>query len=113
MEAERGAAIVAPGRIGEQRVIEPVLALPDQPGERVAIVGAGGIGFYIQTYVRSFQYDKAASVTIAVIVILAGAWFSGGPDRLKNALIACAIAVGIVQAPTIVSSLINSAGALI
>ena len=51
--------------------------------------------------------------TIAVIVILAGAWFSGGPDRLKNALIACAIAVGIVQAPTIVSSLINSAGALI
>uniref|UniRef100_UPI003D16E0BE PhnE/PtxC family ABC transporter permease n=1 Tax=Oricola indica TaxID=2872591 RepID=UPI003D16E0BE len=33
----------------------------------LGIVGAGGIGFYIQTYVRSFQYDKAASVTLAVI----------------------------------------------
>ena len=33
-------------------------------------VGAGGIGFYIQTYVRSFQYDKAASVTIAVVVMV-------------------------------------------
>lgn len=36
----------------------------------LGIVGAGGIGFYIQTYVRSFQYDKAASVTIAVIVMV-------------------------------------------
>ena len=36
----------------------------------VGIVGAGGIGFYIQTYVRSFQYDKAASVTIAVVVMV-------------------------------------------
>ena len=33
----------------------------------LGIVGAGGIGFYIQTYIRSFQYDKAASVTIAVV----------------------------------------------
>lgn len=36
----------------------------------LGIVGAGGIGFYIQTYVRSFQYDKAASVTIAVILMV-------------------------------------------
>jgi len=36
----------------------------------VGVVGAGGIGFYIQTYVRSFQYDKAASVTIAVVVMV-------------------------------------------
>ena len=36
----------------------------------LGIVGAGGIGFYIQTYVRSFQYDKAASVTLAVIVMV-------------------------------------------
>lgn len=36
----------------------------------LGIVGAGGIGFYIQTYVRSFQYDKAASVTIAVILLV-------------------------------------------
>ncbi|WP_127561430.1 phosphonate ABC transporter, permease protein PhnE [Nioella ostreopsis] len=36
----------------------------------LGIVGAGGIGFYIQTYVRSFQYDKAASVTIAVIIMV-------------------------------------------
>ncbi|WP_246657557.1 phosphonate ABC transporter, permease protein PhnE [Cohaesibacter sp. CAU 1516] len=36
----------------------------------LGIVGAGGIGFYIQTYIRSFQYDKAASVTMAVIVMV-------------------------------------------
>lgn len=36
----------------------------------LGIVGAGGIGFYIQTYVRSFQYDNAASVTLAVIVMV-------------------------------------------
>lgn len=36
----------------------------------LGIVGAGGIGFYIQTYVRSFQYDKAASVTIAIALIV-------------------------------------------
>lgn len=34
------------------------------------IVGAGRIGFYIQSYVRSFQYDKAASVTLAVIAMV-------------------------------------------
>lgn len=36
----------------------------------LGIVGAGGIGFYIQTYVRSFQYDKAATVTLAVVVLV-------------------------------------------
>ena len=36
----------------------------------LGVVGAGGIGFYIQTYVRSFQYDKAASVTLAVVVMV-------------------------------------------
>lgn len=36
----------------------------------LGIVGAGGIGFYIQTYVRSFQYDKAASVTLAVVIMV-------------------------------------------
>lgn len=32
-------------------------------------VGAGGIGLYVQTYVRSFQYDEAAAVTLAVIIL--------------------------------------------
>lgn len=36
----------------------------------LGVVGAGGIGFYIQTYVRSFQYDKAASVTLAIILMV-------------------------------------------
>lgn len=36
----------------------------------LGVVGAGGVGFYIQTYVRSFQYDKAASVTIAVALMV-------------------------------------------
>lgn len=38
--------------------------------QMLGIVGADGIGFSIQTYVRSFQYDKAASVTIAVVVMV-------------------------------------------
>ena len=36
----------------------------------LGIVGAGGIGLYVQTYVRSFQYDKAATVTLAIITLV-------------------------------------------
>ncbi len=36
----------------------------------LGVVGAGGIGLYIQTYVRSFQYEKAATATLAVIVLV-------------------------------------------
>ncbi|OUS37299.1 phosphonate ABC transporter, permease protein PhnE [Rhodobacterales bacterium 56_14_T64] len=36
----------------------------------LGIVGAGGIGLYIQTYVRSFQYEKAASVTLAIVALV-------------------------------------------
>lgn len=36
----------------------------------LGLVGAGGIGFYIQTYVRTFQYDKAATLTLIVIILV-------------------------------------------
>lgn len=36
----------------------------------LGIVGAGGVGFYIQTYVRSFQYEKAATLTLVVVGIV-------------------------------------------
>ena len=36
----------------------------------LGVVGAGGIGFYIQIYVRSFQYEKAATVTLAVAAVI-------------------------------------------
>lgn len=36
----------------------------------LGVVGAGGIGFYIQTYVRSFQYEKAATVTLAITLVI-------------------------------------------
>lgn len=36
----------------------------------LGLVGAGGIGFYIQTYVRSFQYEKVATLTIVVILFV-------------------------------------------
>lgn len=36
----------------------------------LGIVGAGGIGLYVQTYVRSFQYDKAATVTLAIVALV-------------------------------------------
>jgi len=36
----------------------------------LGIVGAGGIGFYIQTYVRAFQYEKVATLTFVVVLIV-------------------------------------------
>lgn len=43
----------------------------------LGIVGAGGIGLYVQTFVRSFQYDKAATVTIAIVLlVLLSEWIS-------------------------------------
>ena len=36
----------------------------------LGLVGAGGIGFYIQTYVRAFQYNKAATLTIVVVLFV-------------------------------------------
>lgn len=36
----------------------------------LGVVGAGGIGFYIQTYVRAFQYEKVATLTIVVVAFV-------------------------------------------
>lgn len=36
----------------------------------LGIVGAGGIGFYIQTYVRTFQYEKVATLTIVIVAFV-------------------------------------------
>ena len=36
----------------------------------LGIVGAGGIGLLIQTYVRSFQYEKTATVALAIAVVI-------------------------------------------
>lgn len=36
----------------------------------LGLVGAGGIGFYIQLYVRGFQYPKVATLTIAVLLMV-------------------------------------------
>jgi phosphonate transport system permease protein len=36
----------------------------------LGLVGAGGIGFYIQLHIRSFQYDKVATVTIVILVMV-------------------------------------------
>jgi phosphonate transport system permease protein len=36
----------------------------------LGIVGAGGIGFYIQTYVRAFQYEKVATLTIVIVIFV-------------------------------------------
>lgn len=39
-------------------------------GSVLGLVGAGGIGFYIQMYVRSFQYPKVATVAFIVLVMV-------------------------------------------
>lgn len=36
----------------------------------LGLVGAGGIGFYIQLYTRSFHYDKVATLTLVVLVLV-------------------------------------------
>ncbi|MFQ5989500.1 MAG: phosphonate ABC transporter, permease protein PhnE [Candidatus Methylomirabilales bacterium] len=36
----------------------------------LGLVGAGGIGFYIQLYIRAFQYQKVATLTLVVLLIV-------------------------------------------
>lgn len=36
----------------------------------LGLVGAGGIGFYIQMYTRSFHYDRVATLTLVVLVMV-------------------------------------------
>jgi phosphonate transport system permease protein len=36
----------------------------------LGLVGAGGIGFYIQLYIRAFQYGRVATLTITLLVIV-------------------------------------------
>ena len=36
----------------------------------LGLVGAGGIGFYIQLYARAFQYEKAATLTAVVLLMV-------------------------------------------
>lgn len=36
----------------------------------LGVVGAGGVGFYIQLYLRNFQYQKAATVLIVLFVVV-------------------------------------------
>lgn len=36
----------------------------------LGLVGAGGIGFYIQLYTRAFQYEKVATLTLVVLAMV-------------------------------------------
>ncbi len=36
----------------------------------LGLVGAGGIGFYILLYIRAFQYEKVATLTFVVVVMV-------------------------------------------
>jgi phosphonate transport system permease protein len=36
----------------------------------LGLVGAGGIGFYILLYIRAFQYEKVATLTIVVLLMV-------------------------------------------
>ncbi len=36
----------------------------------LGLVGAGGIGYYIQLYVRGFQYEKVAVLLLVIIVVV-------------------------------------------
>lgn len=45
------------------------LELNIREAEILGLVGAGGIGFYIQLYSRAFQYQRMATMTIVVVVV--------------------------------------------
>jgi phosphonate transport system permease protein len=45
------------------------LELNIREAEILGLVGAGGIGFYIQLYSRAFQYQKVATMAIVVVVL--------------------------------------------
>ncbi len=36
----------------------------------LGLVGAGGIGYYIQIYVRGFQYEKVAVLLVVIVVVV-------------------------------------------
>jgi phosphonate transport system permease protein len=36
----------------------------------LGLVGAGGIGFYITLYMRSFTYDRVATITLVILVVV-------------------------------------------
>ena len=36
----------------------------------LGLVGAGGVGFYIQTYIRAFQYQKVATLTLVILAFV-------------------------------------------
>ena len=36
----------------------------------LGLVGAGGIGFYIQLYIRAFQYERVATLTITLLLMV-------------------------------------------
>ena len=36
----------------------------------LGLVGAGGIGFYIQLYIRGFQYEKVATLTLVILAMV-------------------------------------------
>ena len=39
-------------------------------GTVIGIVGAGGIGYYISTYLRFLQYDKVFALLIIIFVVV-------------------------------------------
>ena len=51
----------------------------------LGFVGAGGIGFYLQTYMRMIDYRAAATVLLVIVVmVMAVDWLS---SRLRARLI--------------------------
>jgi phosphonate transport system permease protein len=40
------------------------------PSTRVRACTAGGIGFYIELYIRAFQDDKVATLTVVALVMV-------------------------------------------
>jgi phosphonate transport system permease protein len=46
-------------------------------------VGAGGIGFYIQTYLRMINYPAAAAVLLVLVALIMGVDFASSRLRAR------------------------------
>jgi ABC-type phosphate/phosphonate transport system permease subunit len=51
----------------------------------LGFVGAGGIGFYIQTYLRMINYPAAAAVLLVLVAMVMGVDFAS--SRLRARLV--------------------------
>ena len=90
-----------------------LISSPAMAGASSSTIGAG-VGGMLGDIVDFMRGPIMISVaTLVFILIVGGAWFSGGQDAIKKVIGWAFVTAAIIAAPTIVLTLVNSAGAVI